>query len=133
MACRGLEKALDQMEVERAQSQAASKPPSTKVEDAKERDVRRVLMRERRAAAWRHLTTSERDVLTVLTAVCKVPTCSSLFPAPVLDPASRVALGKMLWMATHAESCKHALPSSDALNKPLYPGPKVAWASRDMC
>ncbi len=74
MDCRGLEKALDQMEVERAQSQASAKPSTAKGDDPKERDVRRVLMRERRAAAWRHLTTSERDVLTVLTAVCKVET-----------------------------------------------------------
>ena len=36
------------------------------------RDVRRVMMRGRKAAAWRHLTLPERDALTVLTAICKV-------------------------------------------------------------
>lgn len=30
------------------------------------------LMRERRAAAWRHLNVVERDVLIVITALCKV-------------------------------------------------------------
>jgi hypothetical protein len=30
------------------------------------------LMRERRAAAWRHLNVVERDVLIVVTALCKV-------------------------------------------------------------
>lgn len=29
-------------------------------------------MREKRQAAWRHLNLNERDVLTVLSAVCKV-------------------------------------------------------------
>lgn len=33
-------------------------------------------MRERRAAAWRHLNVVERDVLIVVTALCKV--CSLL-------------------------------------------------------
>lgn len=36
------------------------------------RDARRSLMHTRRAAAWRHLNTVERDVLLVITALCKV-------------------------------------------------------------
>ena len=36
------------------------------------RDVRRVMMRERRAAAWRHLNVLERDVIIVFSALCKV-------------------------------------------------------------
>ena len=31
------------------------------------------MMREKRAAAWRALQPAEKDVLTVFTAVCKVP------------------------------------------------------------
>lgn len=38
-------------------------------------------MREKRALAWRHLSLNERDVLTVLSAVCKVgdwpPKCTT--------------------------------------------------------
>ena len=72
---RGLEKALDAMEAERnADLAKAAKPGERSSEsgEGKERDVRRVLMRERRAAAWRHLHVLERDVLTVLSAICKV-------------------------------------------------------------
>ena len=39
--------------------------------ETQERDVRRVLMREQRASAWRHLFLPERDGLTVLSAICK--------------------------------------------------------------
>ena len=82
--CRGLEKALDQIEAERGESteaaiqlerQAQGLARSDSAE--KERDVRRVVMREKRQAAWRHLSLTERDMLTVLSAVCKVPS-----PAP---------------------------------------------------
>ena len=77
--CRGLEKALDQIEAERGESteaaiqlerQAQGLARSDSAE--KERDVRRVVMREKRQAAWRHLSLTERDMLTVLSAVCKV-------------------------------------------------------------
>lgn len=36
------------------------------------KDVRRVMMRERRAAAWKHLNVMERDVVMVMSALCKV-------------------------------------------------------------
>ncbi len=36
------------------------------------RDVRRVMMRGRKVAAWKRLKLPERDVLTCLTAICKV-------------------------------------------------------------
>ena len=84
---RGLEKALDQIEAERGQSAEAAihaqrsakgLPRSDSIE--KERDVRRVVMRERRQAAWRHLTLPERDVLTVLSAICKVQSSSRCNP-----------------------------------------------------
>ena len=39
---------------------------------ASPRDVRRIMMRGRKVAAWRRLTLPERDVLTCLTAICKV-------------------------------------------------------------
>jgi hypothetical protein len=64
--CRGLEKVLDQIEAERPAGPAGAGG------EGADRDVRRVLMREKRAQAWRHLTLAERDVLTVLTAICKV-------------------------------------------------------------
>ena len=41
-------------------------------EQASPRDVRRIMMRGRKVAAWRRLTLPERDVLTCLTAICKV-------------------------------------------------------------
>ncbi|KAK9804748.1 hypothetical protein WJX72_003264 [[Myrmecia] bisecta] len=66
---RGLEKALDQMEAERSGADVAKAKAGG---EDKERDVRRVLMRERRANAWRHLNVLERDVLTVLAAICKM-------------------------------------------------------------
>ena len=66
---RGLEKVLDALEADRAASKQMT-PRRTSSE--KEADVRRVLMREKRAAAWRALQPAEKDVLTVFTAVCKV-------------------------------------------------------------
>lgn len=77
--CRGLEQALDQMEAERAaksSTSAAAGPLSGgefQVPDAapSPRDTRKVMMKGRKAAAWRHLTLPERDALTVLTAICK--------------------------------------------------------------
>ena len=69
MACRGLEKALDALEADRAASKQRT-PRRTSSE--REVDVRRVMMREKRAAAWRALHPAEKDVLTVFTAVCKV-------------------------------------------------------------
>ena len=65
---RGLERALDALEAERA----AKQMPARRSTSEKESDVRRVLMRDKRAAAWRALLPAERDVLTVFTAVCKV-------------------------------------------------------------
>lgn len=65
-----MEKALDHMEVGLEQSTAVNErePPFA----ATPRDVRRVVMRERRAAAWRHLNVLERDVIIVVSALCKV-------------------------------------------------------------
>lgn len=59
------------MEVGLEQSTAVNErePPFA----ATPRDVRRVVMRERRAAAWRHLNVLERDVIIVVSALCKVP------------------------------------------------------------
>jgi hypothetical protein len=42
------------------------------------RDVRRVVMRERRAAAWRNLHVLERDVIIVFSALCKVASRSKV-------------------------------------------------------
>jgi len=47
-------------------------------EQASPRDVRRIMMRGRKVAAWKRLTLPERDVLTCLTAICKVS------PSPML-------------------------------------------------
>ena len=41
-------------------------------EQTSPQDVRRVMMRGRKVAAWKRLTLPERDVLTCLTAICKV-------------------------------------------------------------
>lgn len=70
---RGLEQALDQMEAERAAQSGAAAPGEAAAPDAapSPRDTRKVMMRGRKAAAWRHLTLPERDALTVLTAICK--------------------------------------------------------------
>lgn len=40
--------------------------------EASPRDMRKVMMRGRKVAAWRRLSLPERDVLTVLSAICKV-------------------------------------------------------------
>lgn len=40
--------------------------------EASPKDVRKVMMRGRKVAAWKRLRLPERDVLTVLTAICKV-------------------------------------------------------------
>ena len=73
VARRGLEQALDQMEAERAAKSGAGAPGEAAAPDAapSPRDTRKVMMRGRKAAAWRHLTLPERDALTVLTAICK--------------------------------------------------------------
>lgn len=70
---RGLEKALDQMQAERGQqAEQAALGSGSNDESVADQDVRRVVMREKRQAAWRHLSLNERDVLTVLSAICKV-------------------------------------------------------------
>lgn len=70
---------MDQIEAERGQKAedaieaekcAQGLGRSDSVE--RERDVRRVIMREKRSTAWRHLNLNERDVLTSLSAICKV-------------------------------------------------------------
>lgn len=65
------------MEVGLEQSTAVNErePPFA----ATPRDVRRVVMRERRAAAWRHLNVLERDVIIVVSALCKVCTVIVIF------------------------------------------------------
>ncbi len=67
---RGLEKALDRMEV--GAEQAVAPAANGRQHAATPRDVRRVVMRERRAAAWRNLHVLERDVIIVFSALCKV-------------------------------------------------------------
>lgn len=71
---------MDQIEAERGEKaeqaiQARKEAQGIFRSDSAERekDVRRVIMREKRSAAWRHLTLNERDVLTSLSAICKVP------------------------------------------------------------
>ena len=70
------------MEVGLEQDTSAS--GSERQHAATPRDVRRVLMRERRAAAWRHLNVLERDVIIVFSALCKVQQCITAvhYPAP---------------------------------------------------
>lgn len=72
--CRGLEQALDHY----AQpSAAAPASEAAGAADEKGREARRSLMREKRKKALKHLTVAERDVLTVLSAVCKVSHCTA--------------------------------------------------------
>ncbi len=66
--CRGLEKALDHYSQPTASASASEAAGS----DEKGKDARRNLMRERRKKALKNLSVPERDVLTVLSAVCKV-------------------------------------------------------------
>ena len=55
--------------------------------------MRRVVMREKRQAAWRHLSLTERDMLTVLSAVCKVRLSTLYKPrAPCEPPSTPFAL-----------------------------------------
>lgn len=73
-ACRGIERALDQIEAERGQQTEAALntgPALPRSDSAKKEEVKRSVMREKRALAWKHLSLNERDVLTVLSAVCK--------------------------------------------------------------
>jgi len=90
---RGLEKALDQIEAERGQTSEAALEAERSLRGLtpndsakKERDVRRVVMREKRQTAWRRLSLNERDVLTVLSAICKVEPCFRPFPSPLPPP-----------------------------------------------
>ena len=81
---RGLERALDQLDAALEAdggSTRSTADPDGGAPVATPRDVRRSLMHERRAAAWRHLNVVERDVLIVVTALCKVP--SWRFSVPV--------------------------------------------------
>ena len=74
MPCRGIERALDQIEAERGQQTEAALntgPALPRSDSAKKEEVKRSVMREKRASAWKHLSLNERDVLTVLSAVCK--------------------------------------------------------------
>ncbi|DBA73285.1 hypothetical protein WJX77_003623 [Trebouxia sp. C0004] len=65
---RGLEKALDHYSQPAALTSASDAVGS----DEKGKDARRNLMRERRKKALKNLSMPERDVLTVLSAVCKM-------------------------------------------------------------
>lgn len=65
---RGLEKALDHY----SQPPAAASAAEAGGGDEKGKDARRNLMREKRKKALKHLSVPERDVLTVLSAVCKM-------------------------------------------------------------
>ena len=71
--CRGLEQALDQY------GQSGSAPKTANEQDAAASEADALAMhfcassmREKRKTAWKQLTVPERDVLTVLAAVCKV-------------------------------------------------------------
>ena len=73
---------MDQIEAERGHTtEAALEAESRRAGAAAgsggtgEQDARRSVMREKRQAAWRHLSLNERDVLTVLSAICKVSLC----------------------------------------------------------
>lgn len=76
MLRRGIERALDQIEAERGQrteaALGAEQPGLPRTDSAKKEEVQRSVMREKRSLAWKHLSINERDVLTVLSAVCKV-------------------------------------------------------------
>ncbi|KAL0043362.1 hypothetical protein WJX79_002614 [Trebouxia sp. C0005] len=65
---RGLEKALDHYSQPTASASASEAAGSNE----KGKDARRNLMRERRKKALKNLSVPERDVLTVLSAVCKM-------------------------------------------------------------
>ena len=73
LACRGLEQALDHYGQSAPASRAAaeSEAGAGGGEEAG-KEGRRNLMREKRKQAWKQLTLPEKDVLTVLAAVCKV-------------------------------------------------------------
>ena len=60
------------MEVGLEQAVAPANGGNGRQHAATPRDVRRVVMRERRAAAWRNLHVLERDVIIVFSALCKV-------------------------------------------------------------
>lgn len=65
---------------------------SEKQHAATPRDVRRVMMRERRAAAWRHLNVLERDVIIVFSALCKVQQMAHHGFSPNPKPIAYTAL-----------------------------------------
>ncbi|KAK9788000.1 hypothetical protein WJX73_004027 [Symbiochloris irregularis] len=69
---KGLEKALDAMEAERVTHSHVAAQMRRSSSGMSQKDVRRVLMRDRRALAWRSLLLPEKDVLTVFSAVCKM-------------------------------------------------------------
>lgn len=78
--------------------------------DEKGKDARRNLMREKRKKALKHLSVPERDVLTVLSAVCKV---RNLVSALELACASPMMLSdcKMFirigWFVANTLMCMH--------------------------
>ncbi|KAK9904753.1 hypothetical protein WJX75_001787 [Coccomyxa subellipsoidea] len=124
---RGLEKALDQIEAERnakagEDAAAIAKAAGTEVE-ASPRDMRKVMMRGRKVAAWRRLSLPERDVLTVLSAICKMAARETGFGAveQYMHAGKLLALELLVrvfenphhhWSALRAEFC-------DQLRSPL--------------
>lgn len=70
--CRGLEQALDSYGQSAPASKAAEHEATSGGGDEAGKEARRTFMREKRKHAWKQLTVPERDVLTVLAAVCKV-------------------------------------------------------------
>ncbi|BDA49435.1 probable Brefeldin A-inhibited guanine nucleotide-exchange protein [Coccomyxa sp. Obi] len=124
---RGLEKALDQIEAERnakagEEAAAMAKAAGTEVE-ASPRDMRRIMMRGRKVAAWRRLSLPERDVLTVLGAICKMAARETGFGAveQYMHAGKLLALELLVrvfenphhhWSALRAEFC-------DQLRSPL--------------
>ena len=70
---RGLEQALDHYGQTAPASRAAAESEAAGGGgDEAGKEARRTFMREKRKHAWKQLTVPERDVLTVLAAVCKV-------------------------------------------------------------
>ena len=74
--------------------------------EASPRDMRRVMMRGRKVAAWKRLSVPERDVLTVLSAICKArhPARPSLSRFRVFIPSR--ACGACC--TQHADGCRLA-------------------------
>ncbi len=109
---RGIERALDQIEAERGQQAEAALntgPALPRSDSAKKEEVKRSVMREKRALAWKHLSLNERDVLTVLSAVCKASLSASAYDC---KPAIWAPFCNTLsaWIRVHPFLVEYRLP-----------------------